>query len=142
MVDATERFRPNTPPVLQETLDDETIVVDLDSGSYYSLRGSGSYVWRLLESGVTVSEAADHVAQFYGEDRDAVASDVTKLVEQLVADGLVVAVEGDVPAKSGVMKPNSATYDAPALAKYTDMQELLLLDPVHDVDETGWPAAR
>jgi hypothetical protein len=25
------------------------------------------------------------------------------------------------------------------LHKYTDMEELLLLDPIHDVDETGWP---
>jgi hypothetical protein len=23
--------------------------------------------------------------------------------------------------------------------KYTDMQSLLLLDPVHDVDSQGWP---
>jgi hypothetical protein len=25
------------------------------------------------------------------------------------------------------------------LERYTDMQELLLLDPIHDVDESGWP---
>jgi hypothetical protein len=25
------------------------------------------------------------------------------------------------------------------LERYTDMQELLLLDPIHDVDQTGWP---
>ena len=23
---------------------------------------------------------------------------------------------------------------------YTDMQDLLLADPIHDYDETGWPA--
>jgi hypothetical protein len=25
------------------------------------------------------------------------------------------------------------------LNKYSDMQELLLLDPIHDVDDAGWP---
>jgi hypothetical protein len=25
------------------------------------------------------------------------------------------------------------------MSVYTDMEELLLLDPIHDVDETGWP---
>jgi hypothetical protein len=30
-------------------------------------------------------------------------------------------------------------YQEPKLGKYTDMQELLLLDPVHEVDEAGWP---
>ena len=32
-------------------------------------------------------------------------------------------------------------YTAPKLATYSDLQDLLLLDPIHDVDETGWPAA-
>jgi hypothetical protein len=27
----------------------------------------------------------------------------------------------------------------PVLERYTDMQELLFLDPIHDVDESGWP---
>jgi hypothetical protein len=25
------------------------------------------------------------------------------------------------------------------LQKYTDMADLLLLDPIHEVDEQGWP---
>ena len=27
----------------------------------------------------------------------------------------------------------------PTLTKFTDMQDLLLLDPIHEVDEMGWP---
>ena len=30
----------------------------------------------------------------------------------------------------------------PTLEKYTDMQDLVLLDPVHEVDERGWPHAQ
>jgi hypothetical protein len=30
-------------------------------------------------------------------------------------------------------------FSRPILTKYTDMKELLLLDPIHEVDETGWP---
>ena len=26
--------------------------------------------------------------------------------------------------------------------RYNDMRELLLLDPIHDVEETGWPNRR
>jgi hypothetical protein len=36
----------------------------------------------------------------------------------------------------------AAITAAPVLEKYTDMQELLLLDPIHDVEEAGWPKAR
>ncbi len=30
-------------------------------------------------------------------------------------------------------------FEPPKLAKYTNMSDLLMLDPVHDVDEQGWP---
>ena len=30
-------------------------------------------------------------------------------------------------------------YGLPALERFTDMEDLLLLDPVHDVEEMGWP---
>ena len=30
----------------------------------------------------------------------------------------------------------------PTITGFNDMQELLLLDPIHDVDETGWPSAQ
>ena len=34
------------------------------------------------------------------------------------------------------------SFEAPILHKYTDMQDLLLLDPIHEVDEAGWPSVK
>ena len=34
---------------------------------------------------------------------------------------------------------NQKEYEPPVIECYPDMQELLLLDPIHEVDETGWP---
>jgi hypothetical protein len=33
-------------------------------------------------------------------------------------------------------------FDEPVLEKFEDMQDLILLDPVFEVDEAGWPSAR
>ena len=33
-------------------------------------------------------------------------------------------------------------FKPPLLKRYTDMQELLILDPIHEVDDTGWPAIK
>jgi hypothetical protein len=30
-------------------------------------------------------------------------------------------------------------FQPPTLESYNDMQDLLLLDPIHDVDDMGWP---
>ncbi len=31
------------------------------------------------------------------------------------------------------------SFCLPIIEKYTDLEELLLLDPIHEVDESGWP---
>ena len=30
-------------------------------------------------------------------------------------------------------------FEGLGVQKFTDMEDMLLLDPIHDVDETGWP---
>jgi hypothetical protein len=38
--------------------------------------------------------------------------------------------------------PEGTAFNPPVLSVYSDMEDLLLLDPIHDVDETGWPQPR
>lgn len=134
-------FKVNSPPVVLETVDEETIIVNLDSGSYYDLNHSGGHVLHTLAAGADVESAADQLATRYSVARDDVAGPVGKLAAELVSEGILLAMKepgnaapsaanGDAPARK---------YEEPALTKFTDMQELLLLDPVHDVDEAGWP---
>ena len=52
---------------------------------------------------------------------------------QNAADGDFVNVK-DSPSNLKSKKE----YEAPVLECYTDMQELLLLDPIHEVEETNW----
>jgi hypothetical protein len=40
---------------------------------------------------------------------------------------------------NGIDKP---PFEMPKLSKYTDMEDLLALDPIHEVDEMGWPNAK
>jgi len=61
----------------------------------------------------------------------------------LLAEQLIVANDdamgGDLQAVTAVDEsPGDRTvYEAPQIQKYTDLQELLLLDPIHDFDESG-----
>jgi hypothetical protein len=31
------------------------------------------------------------------------------------------------------------TWVTPQLIEYSDLQDLILVDPIHDVEESGWP---
>ena len=136
-------FRVNSPPVVLETIDEETIIVNLDTGSYYDLNHVGGQVLHTLNAGADLEAAIDSVTARYDVERELVADPVRALVEDLAQEGIIVpaaepASNGAPPAAEA--GPPTRRYEDPALAKFTDMQELLLLDPVHEVDEAGWPS--
>jgi hypothetical protein len=137
-----ERFRLGGPGVVHETVDDETIIVNLETGTYYDLNPSGARVFRGVVEGATVDDVIAAVADQYGVDPRVIAPDVAALIDQLRDEGLIApVVAGDpVPmAVEGIGDSAGEPYSAPVLGRYTDMQQLLLLDPIHEVDETGWP---
>ena len=145
----TARFRINTPHVVAETLDGEATIVDLDSGTYYALNESGSLIWDGLIAGVEKSEVAEDFANAYeldgGEATQAVEDLVTKLADaKLIVDAGEASQNGDRPAAAAAAESSvngsRREYAEPELSSYTDMQELLLLDPIHEVDESGWPS--
>ena len=132
-------FRPNSPPVIHETIDGESIIVNLVTGTYYQLAGLGAEVWEALEAGVPTAEIGEQIAERYGVDRSVADADVAALIGEMQAEELIVA---DPAATRRALDPRNGAgeYRAPRLAKFTDMQDLLLLDPVHEVDESGWPS--
>ena len=51
-----ERLWPNTPTITSEAFADEVVIVNFESGSYYSVSGSGVEIWKAVERGSTSSE--------------------------------------------------------------------------------------
>lgn len=145
-MDSSLRYRINTPDVVQEGFDDEVIVVNLRAGAYYTLAGSGAAIWRALENTASVAEIHRHLAATFRGDADAIAAATKSLVRELETEALIVAlpVGTTSPPIPFVSAPPAdlPLFEAPQLTKYTDMRDLLVLDPIHDVDESGWPARR
>jgi hypothetical protein len=135
------RFKVNGPPVIHQTLDGEVIVVNLDTGSYYSFDGVAAEIWAAVGRGLTVEEAVAEVADRYGASSDVAEPAVKRFLAELAQEELIVSVNGSAPlaAPAAVDGVPGDAFPEPLLNKYTDMQELLLLDPIHEVDERGWP---
>jgi hypothetical protein len=80
----------------------ETLIVPVrarvgDLASIYSFNGTGTLIWRLLESPRTVMELSAAVAQAYDVDPAQAECDVTNFVNEMKAAGLV-EVAAKVPA--------------------------------------------
>ncbi len=100
--------------VISDTLEADTIVIDIRTGAYYTLTQDAGRLWEQVR-GTGACEVAEG-----GPEADVLAA--------LVAEGLLTS--DWIP---------SASVPVAAFTRYTDMEELLLADPIHEVDPDGWP---
>ena len=139
--------RVNAPGVIHETIDGEVIIINLSTGTYYSLKGSAAEAWELIEPGGSpVSELIRGLATRFASSPVELEAAVVPFLAELKDEGLIDCTErdgerskesnhGHSNGPAGERRP----FEPPALEKFTDMQDLVLLDPVHEVDQTGWP---
>jgi hypothetical protein len=147
-----QTFQVNAPQVVYETFADEVVIVNLETGIYYSTQKSGAALWSRLVKNIAVEQIIDELNQNNeqnGETDAQVSTAVWRFVEQLQEQSLIVpsttpstSTAQDLPVYEGEKATLVPAWDAsepPVLVEYADMQDLLLLDPIHDVDESGWP---
>jgi hypothetical protein len=83
-----ERFR-IAAHVHARRFDDEVVVLDLGAGEYYSLDAVGSAIWDQLEGGRTPEEIVGVLLARYEVDELTARGDVERIVQELLAVGLV-----------------------------------------------------
>ena len=148
------RYRVNSPKVIGEVLDREAIIVNLDSGAYYSVRDAGALVWQLVERAADHTTLIDAVCQVYRGNPAEISKHIDTLLEEMVQEALLLnddftlspVDESTVDENAGsgkglgdLIAEKGGDFVPPTLEKYTDMADILLLDPIHEVGEQGWP---
>jgi hypothetical protein len=136
------RFHADSAHVVHEAIDGETLVVQLTTGTYYSLRGTAHEAWQLLAAEQPLDDVTAELARRY-PDAPAVRVDVRSFADELLAEQLLVEIPDGGPGVGGqplAADRALAAYEPPRVERYTDMQYFLLLDPIHEVDDVaGWP---
>ena len=128
------------PDVIDEVFDGEAVLVHLRTGYYYALSPAGTALWRLLAPGRSPAAVAAAVAGATGRDE---AEAVAAFAATLVAEELAVAAAEPAPAPQEAELAGIPGGE-PTLQRFDDMQDLLMLDPIHDLDldRDGWPVGR
>jgi hypothetical protein len=145
-VTAGTMFRKAGSHVVSEMIDEEVICLDLATGTYYSMRGTAAAIWSLASAGGRGEAIAAAVSNHFDDPPGDAAALVIAFLEELVRAGLLETVSvpptslGTGPATSlGTGSSVRSHFHPPALESYTDMQQFLLVDPIHEVDVTRWP---
>lgn len=125
------RLTPNRAVVAAKVIDGEAIILDITRGAYYSMDGAGAIVWTCIEKGLSIPAIARVLAERYEGTADQLQPHVESLTDHLLRESLVI-MAGDGNLTAEPLAPHEGPrqpFTAPQLTKYTDMGDLLALDP-------------
>jgi len=77
------------PQIITKTVSDETVIVDLMTGTYFGLDPVGARIWQLMHENKTLAEICSVMLEEYEVSRAELEYDTMKLVEALSEQGLI-----------------------------------------------------
>lgn len=130
----------NARQVLHERLDGEVVAINMATGSYFSLSGSAADVWTLVDMGVKSDSWSDILGRAFLEPVD--VSDLSSFIQdcleaQLLVEGAPAVCDSELFELPSDYRRGA--WAIPRLEEFEDLQDLILVDPIHDTAALGWP---
>ncbi|MEM1088402.1 MAG: PqqD family protein, partial [Pseudomonadota bacterium] len=105
-------------------------------------QNSGAFILSCVEAVFSSDQIVESLASTYDLSSSDALTATTGFIDQLLANRLVEENSELTPATENTIPEKPAgSYELPELTVYEDMQDLLLLDPIHDTEDEGWPQA-
>jgi hypothetical protein len=132
MIQEIKSFKLNSPSVIFDSVDDEVLIINLKVGHYFRLREDSSALWTLILGGNTLKEILEFLSI-----PESQREEILKFVQELVSLDLIIETE---KTQSPQMNAQSLDCRNLMIEKFTDLEDILGLDPIHEVDASkGWP---
>jgi hypothetical protein len=131
-----------------ERLDGETIVIDFESGRFYSFRESAADILWLITQGVDSSDFAEIMKSNFAAcpDDATLEQDLNSFLETLENLNVLSPVNPVNPhsdtSLTAAILPNDyirGDWVNPILTSNDELADLLAIDPIHEANESGWP---
>lgn len=128
-------YRINAPTCISEAVEDDLILINLTTGLYYNMRHESAKAWQALEQGAKPSDLI--TANTWNETQ---CAQFQQYLQYLLDEQLLVICPDSGNQVEVPRIDLSDTQDPFQVDVFTDMQEMLLLDPIHDASaDLGWP---
>lgn len=136
------RYGPNGDELASTIIDGDAVVVNLATGVYYGLDDTAGAIWQMIVEGRSIAGIAARLAATYDTTVERARTDTARLVTRLLEENLITELEPAGEEEAALTEIPAAVrrpYHAPELSAYTDMSDLLALDPpmpgLHDRPE-------
>lgn len=124
------------PRLASDVFDGEYIIANLDTGLYYSIQGLAVTLVNALPFEASFPVIL-RLSEAFPDHRDTIQKELADIFQELQNEDIIRESAAAIPEGPG---PGAIPeqYIPSKFNRYADMQDLLLLDPIHDVDEDGW----
>lgn len=129
MLSSETRLHTNDAEITATVIDGEAIMINLNSGVYYSTDGAGARIWQLAASGAKLTEISETIANEYAIPQIQASEDSARLVDQFVDEKLLIPHAYAAVPELPTIGSAPASYRTPQLDIYREMGHLLALDP-------------
>ncbi len=155
------RFVIDHAAVASDIIDGEAIILHHTSGDYFSADGTGALIWKWIGEARSREQILAALEAGFPAAPGEIAPAVDAFLADLLKHELMAEVEPDGEMTNGTAAPGASEpvaadlaqsahptkiagrFSPPVLHVYSDMRDVLLVDPIHEVEEAaGWPVPK
>jgi hypothetical protein len=129
-----KRFEIKSPEVVYDEIDGEYVIVDLASGKYFRIQGESGKLFAWIISGQDLTQTLESL-----DDK------TVELIESTISTLIDKAIIREFTGSDSEISqggPNGFQLEEFFVEEFTDLQDIIGLDPIHEVDlNQGWPVA-
>jgi len=78
-----------SPDLISTDLDQETVLMSIDAGAYYGLKGPAQSIWSILETPLTFSALVDRLVEEYAVSPETCSEDIQQFLAKMEREGLL-----------------------------------------------------
>lgn len=117
-----------------EDFGDEIVVIDTEQGTFFSLKGRAIPLWRAVAKGLEIEAVDQWMASLSDSAEKAL---VGSIMDRFLEGGLWQRGQAE-EAEKPVSVLESETFGPASFEANDDFEELIRLDPIHDITDQGW----
>ena len=131
-------YKFNETEMFYDVADGLGIVINYSTGIYYSLNAAGTAVFDQLKAGADPKALAEKISKISGCPKY-IESIVKNFAQSLVEKGVLLSDDAPYAAATDFSADAFKDGFEPVADEFHDVQDLILADPIHDVDPNfGW----
>lgn len=75
--------------ILANAIGSETVMMDIEKGKYFGMNKTGSYIWKLLENPLSLSDLCDRLMKDFSISFEECEKDVVPFIEDMVKEKII-----------------------------------------------------